>query len=42
MLRMSKLGRWAVTSVATAVAASVVLLLIVSYMDSRNKQAAES
>jgi len=38
LLRMPKRGRWA----ATAVAASVVLVLIVSYMGSRDKPVTES
>lgn len=42
MHRMPKRGRWAVRTVVAAVAASVVLLLIVSYMNSRDKQAVES
>ncbi|WP_211373244.1 endo-1,4-beta-xylanase [Paenibacillus faecis] len=42
MLRMPKGGRWAATAVAAAAVVSFVLLLIVSYMGSRDKQVAGS
>ncbi|MFF3921226.1 endo-1,4-beta-xylanase [Paenibacillus lactis] len=42
MLRMPKRGRWAATAVAAAVAASVVLLFIVSLMGNRDNPPAES
>ncbi|MCT1401146.1 endo-1,4-beta-xylanase [Paenibacillus sp. p3-SID867] len=42
MHRMPKRGRWVVTAVAAAVAASVVVLLILPQMGSRDKPPAES